>query len=68
MKREPPGNAKQVVLARMPLKALAKAVRLSACELQDVGLVGEAVEQCGGEALIAEDLGPVDKTQIGGNQ
>ena len=57
MKREPRCNVKEAWLACLTLQALTKAIRLSAGELQDVGLVGEAVEQCGGQALIAEDLG-----------
>jgi len=52
----------------MALKAFAKAIRLSASELQDVSLVGEAVKKCGGEALIAKDLGPVHKAQIGSDE
>ena len=36
--------------------------------LQDVDVVGDAIEQCAGEALGAEDLGPFVKGQIACDQ
>ena len=51
---------------RLPLHALPKTVRL-ADELQDVSLTRQAVQQGSGQPLIAEDLGPVGKAQVGGD-
>jgi hypothetical protein len=45
------------------LEAIAVAVHL-----QDVNVVGEAVEQGSGEAFGAEDLGPLLEGQIAGDQ
>jgi len=45
------------------LKAIAVAVHL-----QDVDMVGEAVEQSTGEALGTEDLGPLLEGQVAGDQ
>ena len=39
-----------------------------AVHLQDVHVVGETVEQRAGEALRAEDLGPLIERQVGGDQ
>ena len=36
--------------------------------LQDVDVVGEPVQQSSGEALRAEDLGPLVEGQVGGDQ
>ena len=46
--------------------ALPKTIGL-ADEFEQVGVMGEAVEQRSREALITEDLRPVGKTQIGGD-
>ena len=35
--------------------------------LEDVHVVGEAIEQCTGQALRAEDAGPLIERQIPGN-
>ena len=39
-----------------------------AVHLQDVNVVGEPVQQCSGEPLRAEDLGPFVDGQVGGDQ
>src|SRR5215210_697223 len=37
-------------------------------KFENMGFVGQPVEQCGGQALIAKHLRPVGKTQVGGHQ
>ncbi len=37
-----------------------------AVHLEDVDVVGEAVEQCAGEALRTKDLGPLGEGQVAG--
>jgi hypothetical protein len=49
------------------LMALAEAIRL-ALEEQDLGMVGEAIEQCRRERGIAEDLNPAREVEVGGDQ
>ena len=49
------------------LPALLEAVAL-AVHLQDVNAVSEAVQECAGEPLRAEDLGPLGEWQVGGDQ
>ena len=41
-----------------------KAIRL-ATELEDVSLIGQAINERRGELGIAKDLGPVGKRQVG---
>ena len=47
--------------------AVAEAIAVSV-HLQDVDVVGETVQQRAGEALRAEDFGPLVEWQIGGDQ
>lgn len=35
-------------------------------EFEDMGVIGEPVDEGGGQAGVAEDLGPVGKGEIGG--
>ena len=55
-----------IVFLCLSLDSLAKAVRL-ADELKNVRFVREAVQQGCGQALIAKDLYPISKTEIGGD-
>ena len=48
----------------LSLHALSEAVRL-ACELEDVGLVCQPVEQGRRQSLVTKDLCPVSKAQVG---
>ena len=48
------------------LLLVAETIRL-ATELKDVSMIGQAVNEGSGEALVAEDLGPVGKGEIGGD-
>ena len=49
------------------LSATLEAVAV-AVHLQDVDMVGEAVQQRSGETLRAEDLGPLVEGKVGGHQ
>ena len=45
---------------------VADAIGLTA-EFKEVGMVGEPVNESGGQPFVAKDLGPVGKGQVGGD-
>ena len=47
------------------MHALAEAIRF-AQQFHNMGMVRQAVEQCGGQAFIAEDLYPICEFQVSG--
>ena len=64
-----PDEGKEVGSARGAFLTCATVIEPEALavQLEDVHMVGEAVEQRSGEALGAEALGPLVEGQIGGN-